>query len=372
MTERTGTEQGSRTESSERSEPEVTLLGAEPQHSLKRDIEEIRSFYLTDDARARVEDMSRLQETVYVTSAVLKNMFLKLTPARRLMLGIAVLLFLSGMDGALMPTAGGFLVLLFILMLELKDKLLAQDELAAGRAVQFALMPERAPSLSGWQVWLFSRPANDVGGDLIDHIRLEDDRLFVTVGDVAGKGLPAALFMARLQATLRALAPDTSRMDVLGSRVNAIFYRDGMRERFASVLHLDVQADNGNVSVLNAGHFPPYVVRRSGRLDTLPHGGPALGMIQDATYEVHPLVLETGDSVVVYTDGVTEARNQLGEFFGEERFKQVLSAAAGSSAASIGRRIVESVERFVEEARPTDDLSLVVLVRTDGRFLGPG
>jgi hypothetical protein len=351
-------------DSSVDSGPEVKLLGTEPQHSLKRDIEDIRSFYLTDDARARVEDMGNVQQSVYITAAVLKSMFLKLTPARRLMLGIAVLLFFAGMDGALMPTAAGFLALLFILMLELKDKLLAQDELAAGRAVQFALMPERSPNLPGWTSWVYSRPANDVGGDLVDHLRLSEDRLFVTVGDVAGKGLPAALFMARLQATLRALASDTSEMSALGERVNAIFYRDGLRERFASVLHLDVRANDGHLSVLNAGHFPPIVVRASGRLESLPHGGPALGMIRDATYEVHSLSLEPGDAVVVYTDGVTEARDEMGTFFGEERFRRTLSSSAGSRAAVVGRNIVESVERFVGEARPTDDLSLVVLTRT--------
>src|SRR5512138_3275825 len=92
-----------------------------------------------------------------------------------------------------------------VLMLELKDKLLARSELEAGRTVQLALMPDRPPVVPGWDIWLYSRSANDVGGDLVDYLQIDPQRLGVMLGDVAGKGLPAALLMAKLQATLRAL-----------------------------------------------------------------------------------------------------------------------------------------------------------------------
>ena len=103
------------------------------------------------------------------------------------------------------PTLG-IAILLFILMLELKDKLLAREELEAGRAVQRALMPDSGPTIPGWDVSLFTRSANDVGGDLVDYVPLDDQRNGLVLGDVAGKGLPAALLMAKLQSTLRALA----------------------------------------------------------------------------------------------------------------------------------------------------------------------
>ena len=141
-----------------------------------------------------------------------------------------------------------------------KDKLVAPTG-SKPTEVQLALLPSATPVVPGWDVWLFTQPANDVGGDLVDHLKIDDTRHFVALGDVSGKALPAALLSVKLQATLRALAPQFDNLGDLGSAVNFILQRDGLPSRFASLVYLLLSIDSGHVRVLNAGHMPPLVVR---------------------------------------------------------------------------------------------------------------
>ena len=149
-----------------------------------------------------------------------KALYFKLTPFRRILFFIGIIGFFtfgsfdSGPEGTdislnISAVFTAF-VFLFILALELKDKLLAKTELEEGRLIQLALMPEQSPKVKGWDVWLYTRSANDVGGDLLDFIQVEENRFGIAVGDVAGKGLSAALFMAKLQSTIRAIVYDAS------------------------------------------------------------------------------------------------------------------------------------------------------------------
>jgi len=222
---------------------------------------------------------------------------------------------------------------------------------------------DRSPAVSGWQTWLYTRPANDVGGDLVDYLERPDGRLGLALGDIAGKGLPAALLMARLQATLRALAPDAPSLADLGTTLNDIFYRDGLRSRFASLVYLEVTPGTSTVRLLNAGHPPPLIVRADGTVEEAPRGGPALGLMPGVGYTEQRLDLAPGNLLVVYSDGVTEARNAYGWFFEEDRLRALLPEVAGRSAERAGRRVLSAVEAFTGDARPHDDLSLVVLKR---------
>jgi phosphoserine phosphatase RsbU/P len=260
----------------------------------------------------------------------------------------------------------GVLAILVILALELKDKLLAREELEAGRAVQMALMPEPTPVLPGWQIWLFTRPANDVGGDLVDYLRIDEQRACIVLGDVAGKGLPAALLMAKLQATLRALAPHSASLEEIGSGVNTILHRDGLPNRFATLVYLEVSPGSGHVRVLNAGHMPPFVVHAA-TTTALPRGSFALGLLRNATFAEQSVDLLDGETLVVYSDGVTEAMNAAGEFFGDERLVALLPSIARLPAAAAGERIVAAVDAFVGAAPRHDDLSVVILRRGWGR-----
>ena len=166
---------------------------------------------------------ARLRRGFWLAGWLLKSLFLKLTPLRRVIFLVALVLLVlvaeAGDDrqrherGRRLAACSAAFLLVGLLLLELKDKLLARHELEAGRAVQRALMPDRCPSLAGWDVWLYTRPANDVGGDLVDCLELGPGRVGFTLADVAGKALPAALLMAKVQSTLRALATDAPSLE---------------------------------------------------------------------------------------------------------------------------------------------------------------
>jgi serine phosphatase RsbU (regulator of sigma subunit) len=229
--------------------------------------------------------------------------------------------------------------------------------------VQRALMPERCPSLEGWDVWMYTRPANDVGGDLVDCLEVEPGRVGFALADVAGKALPAALLMAKVQSTLRALATEVPSLSALATRTNTILCRDGLPNRFATLVYLDARHHSGLLRLVNAGHMPP--VRITGEaFHDLPHGNMALGMMPGATYQEQEVDLQPGEMLVVYSDGLTEALNQAGDFYGDDRMRAVFPTLSALSARDAGARLLASVDAFIGETRPYDDLSLVILKRT--------
>jgi sigma-B regulation protein RsbU (phosphoserine phosphatase) len=339
--------------------------------TIKRTFLDLQEFYLGEHSRDRLLGMGKIRRTIYLLIWLLKSLFLKLTPARRVLLALSFVLMWQATN---VESHGettqisihfpflGIVTLLLILMLELKDKLLAREELEAGRSVQRALMPDSSPTIPGWDVWLFTRSANDVGGDLVDYLPLGEQRCGIVLGDVAGKGLPAALLMAKLQSTLRALATGESSLAELGQKMNKILCRDGLPNRFATLVYLDVGARSGGVRMLNAGHPPPLVLRGT-MLEELPNGSMALGMFSEAIFSEQRVELADGDALIIFSDGLTEAMNGHDEFFGDERLRARLSPLARMTAEHIGTRVVAAVDEFVGDARPHDDLSLVVLRR---------
>jgi sigma-B regulation protein RsbU (phosphoserine phosphatase) len=232
-----------------------------------------------------------------------------------------------------------------------------------GRAVQLSLLPQTNPTAAGWDIWLMSRPANDVGGDLADFLVMDGRRVGMSLGDVAGKGLGAAMLMAKLQATLRAIAPDCYSLAELGARINRIFHRDCGPTRFATLVYAELVEESPTLRILNAGHPPPVAVRSAG-VDVMPAVALPIGMMPDSVYVEQRLELERGAFVLLYSDGLTEARNSDGAFFGEERLFDMLPGLGGLPAAAVGERIVEEVERFIGEEKASDDLSMIVLRRT--------
>jgi hypothetical protein len=344
-------------------------------HRLSRTISrtflELQDFYLDAQARERLRHMRKIRRAFYQVVWLLWSLFLKLTPARRLLLVLSVVFMWqeSGIhyrgEATQVDIHFPFLAiatLVFILMLELKDKLVARDELEAGRSVQRALMPDPSPAIPGWDVWLFTRSANEVGGDLVDCVPVDPQRFGLVLGDVAGKGLPAALLMAKLQSTLRALAVDEPSLSALGHKTNHLLCRDGLANRFATLVYLEVTARSGSVRVLNAGHLPPLLLRGR-QLEELPRGSMALGMMPEAAFSEAHVELAEHDVLVVFSDGLTEAVNDRDEFFGDERLRARLPALAGSMARDLGARVVAAVDEFVGDAKPHDDLSLIVLRR---------
>ncbi len=337
--------------------------------TILREFGELKEYMVDEERKKQLADMGLIKRWLVLTWWLLKSMYFKLTPARRIIIVLGLLLvFVSktviysdehlSVQGQ--ANGLGILAILFVLMLELKDKLVAHDELKAGRAVQQALMPERKPHIRGWELWLFTRSANEVGGDLVDFMKIADNRFGIAIGDVAGKGLSAALLTAKLQATLRALAAEFTSLSRLGVKVNQIFCRDSLRNIFASLAYCEIAPDSGSVRLVNAGHIPP-VILRAGHVEKLGKGGVALGIMPDAMYEERLLELESGSMLLIYSDGLTEAQNTAGEFFGEQRLLNLLTTLGGLPAEQVGDRLVGEVERFVGDGKSYDDLSIVIL-----------
>jgi sigma-B regulation protein RsbU (phosphoserine phosphatase) len=339
-------------------------------HTFLSSLEDIESFYLDERLRRRLDGMGHVGRTFRRIFWLLKSLLMKLTPARRVLLAIAFFFLLpnfhfGGPDGVRVAFQSPFLsivLIVIVLMLELKDKLIARNELVAGRAVQLALMPPESPAVPGWDVWLYTQPANDVGGDLVDHLQIDEYEHGIALGDVAGKALPAALLMVKLQATLRALVPLFPALDALGAGINRILHRDGLPNRFATLVYLAVTAGSGHVRYLNAGHLSPLVVRGVS-LEELQGGSIALGFIPEAVFTERTVDLADGDVLVVVSDGVVEAVNAADEFFGDERLRAALANATGQPARQLGQAVLTALQAFIGEKRPHDDVSIVVMRR---------
>jgi hypothetical protein len=340
--------------------------------TIDREFASLDAFYLTEHERGHLAKLPWFARPLVRLWWFILSLLMKLTPARRVVLAAGLVLLFVFRTGIVdvgrvhieIPwTAAGGVLVLFVLMLELKDKRHARSELEAGRAVQLALMPQASPAIPGWDAWLYTAPANDVGGDLVDYIRPDDARHVVALGDVSGKALPAALLSVKLQATLRALAPRSADLGALGSAVNEIFVRDGLPSRFASLAYLEFTSDSGTIRVLNAGHPPPLIVR-NGCAVSMNRGSIVLGLMPGSTFGEDVVDLAPGDAVVIYSDGVTEGMNEAEDFFGDERLLAAVEAAADLPAEQLGRAILTALKDFVGEAVPSDDVSLIVLERT--------
>jgi serine phosphatase RsbU (regulator of sigma subunit) len=338
----------------------------------KTTLVELEEFYLSPAQRLRLKDSRPLWRWLLLTWWLLKGLFLSLSPIRRVVVLLSLILLWQARQvlqvGEHVQASGdvsaiGAALLVFVLLLELKDKMLARHELEAGRAVQRALMPEHCPSLGGWDVWLYTRPANDVGGDLVDCLDLGGGHVGFALADVAGKALPAALLMAKVQATLRALATDAPSLADLATRTNTILCRDGLPNRFATLVYLDLRDRTGTVRLVNAGHMPPVRVGPTGFHD-LPQGDMALGMMPGAAYQERVEDLGVGEMLVVYSDGLTEAMNESGQFFDDSRLRALFPGLHTLTARDAGQRILAAVDAFIGTTRPYDDLSLVILKRT--------
>lgn len=333
-----------------------------------RDLKDLKEFYISNEKKKQLSKMNPFKRFFFLTFWILKSMILKLTPVRRLLLlfGI-IMLFISGgvfrvgddIQISFNRALIGGIIIVFILMLELKDKLLAHNELEAGRKIQKALMPEQSPYIEGWTVWLYSQSANEVCGDLVDYIKSNDERFGLYIADVAGKGLNAALLTTKLQAIIRSLSYDYKSVELI-KKVNKIFYKESLRNIFASLLFLEIQKDYTKLNVVNSGHFPPLILRKNNFIE-IPKGGIALGVMPDAEYPLQEIEIEKGDLIICYSDGVVEAKKESGEFFGIDKFKNTILSNATLSVKDIGENIFKSVELFTKDDRLSDDLSLIIL-----------
>ncbi len=328
------------------------------------DLSETLDFYLTEGQKIKIKNMGWFKRLIFIPIWLLRIMFFKLTRIRRLLLAFAIFFLFLRISiknyGDPNFVFLSVIILLFILILELKDKLIATNELSAGRAVQTAFMPPENPEISGWSLWLYSRPANSVGGDMVDLITIDEINYGVVLGDISGKELAAALYMVKLQSTLRALASDFTSLSNLGSKINKIFHRDSEPNRFATMIYISLKKNRGDLKILNAGHIPPILLS-NGELIEMSKGSPAIGIKSNSEYREESLELKKGDYLIIYSDGVSESINSEGEFYGTDRLKYILKKNENESPKEMGENIITSINKFVGNNKFYDDLSIVIL-----------
>jgi sigma-B regulation protein RsbU (phosphoserine phosphatase) len=256
------------------------------------------------------------------------------------------------------------LVLLNLLvLLEVADRLSLKGELEVAREIQLAMLPAGTYRAADIEICGLTRPANTVGGDFYDVLPLPDGRIIVTLGDVAGKGSPAALLMALLLAVLRTLVDEDLPPPALMQRLNGQICRHSPRSRFITLFYAVYTPATGELLYVNAGQTPPFIRRADGRFEKLRATGVALGMFEGSTFDSAATSLRPGDSLVLYSDGVTEAESPEGQPFDESGLETFLSTYAAFTAAEIGAEIIRTVERHAGQSRFTDDLTLLVLKR---------
>jgi sigma-B regulation protein RsbU (phosphoserine phosphatase) len=207
-------------------------------------------------------------------------------------------------------------------------------------------------------------PARGVGGDFFVGQAVTATRLVYALGDVSGKGVPAGLVASSLQARLEALALHGagSAADVVAD-VNRTLHERSETARFATLAYLELDTSNGAMTVINAGHPPVMVVGRTGVLTIAESTGPALGVLPDASFKSETFALAPGDTVVLYSDGVTEAFDADGREFGEDALRQLLPGMIHEPAGQVCHRILDAVRHHISGTRATDDVTVLVLKR---------
>jgi serine phosphatase RsbU (regulator of sigma subunit) len=305
---------------------------------------------------------------------------LKLTPPRRAIYGVALvttviglLELFQGVRLLLVPHPVfangtvwlllGFLLVNLLVMLEVADRLSLKNDLEIAREIQLAMLPKTAYQTPGLEAFGMTRPANTVGGDFYDILPLPDGRVLLALGDVAGKGSPAALLMALLLAMMRTLVDEGLEGATLVRRLNAQIVRHAPPSRFVTLFVAILNPATGELTYVNAGQNPPLLRRSTGHYEMLRTGGMALGMFEHADYETGCAVLGPGDVIVMYSDGVTEAENLDGQPFDEAGLQQVVDGRGWGSAKELGWATFAAVEQHSRERKLLDDLTVLVLRR---------
>lgn len=233
-------------------------------------------------------------------------------------------------------------------------------EMVDARRIQRRLLPEELPQVDGFELAALWQSASGVGGDCYDAIPLASGRLALTIADVVGKGIPAALLMSNLQASVRAFALDAADPSAVCAQVNRILCGHIAEGRFISFFYCVLDAATRTLSYANAGHHPPMLVRADGAIERLDSGGPVLGVFPAARYEQAQVVLGAGDRLVLFTDGIIEARSEADEEFGDERLLAAAVAHHRQPAASLLRDVHDAAVGFAA-GQFQDDATLIVL-----------
>ena len=246
-----------------------------------------------------------------------------------------------------------------------RDKLVAlQNELDVASKIQQGILPTSFPEGSGFEVYGNMAPARNVGGDFFDVIPLENDCLGLAVADVSDKGVPAALFMMSSRTLLKGAAIGRGAPGDVLSEVNDLLNEDNETFMFVTLIYAVFDPETGHVTYANGGHNNPMLVHADGSSEEVPTtGGIALGVMPGLEYTQDNMTLNPGDTLVLYTDGVSEAMNSDGEEFGMDRFKEIFAKTPPTSARQVNELILRAVTDFAGSNAQSDDVTCLVLRR---------
>jgi sigma-B regulation protein RsbU (phosphoserine phosphatase) len=241
-----------------------------------------------------------------------------------------------------------------------KQKL--EEELSLARNIQNRLLPKKMPQLDKLTLHGLNVPSKFVGGDYFDIILLDDHTIALTIADVSGKGMPAALLMSHLQASLHSLIDDRFSLDKLVSRINKVIYNNTDMEKYITFFYGQIDYNTSEICFVNAGHNPPYLLHENGTIEELFEGGIILGMMPDVEYEIGKRNLRHGDLLLLYTDGVTETMNENEDEFEEKRVIAFLKEhCVNKSPEQINSELLEQLRTFAGGTPQTDDITMLTL-----------
>ena len=234
------------------------------------------------------------------------------------------------------------------------------NELEQAAEIQRQFLPREIPQIPGLELAGYNLPCRTVGGDYYDFVSYPNGQLAIVVGDVCGKGMPAALLMMTLQARFQVLAEQPANPAQLMERLNRILVLASLNNRFISFFLSMIHPLSGEIQFCNAGHNSPLLVRQDGKIEWLEGGGPVLGILPDISYAEESVKLEKGDIAVLYSDGVTEANNPSGEEFGEKRLADFVQMVRHQPADQILQALIQNLQNWIGEGTAHDDMTLVV------------
>ncbi len=244
------------------------------------------------------------------------------------------------------------------------EKKRMEEDLALARTIQARLLPGKMPDIPGYDLHGLNIPSKQVGGDYFDIIRVKEDEYILTIADVSGKGIPAALLMSNLQAGLRMLKYESYNLTEMTARLNNLIYQNTTVEKYITffIAHLNIRKHT--LSYVNAGHNPPYLFNASGEVRELSKGGLILGMMPDLSYDYEILPLQPGDCLTMFTDGVTEAMNDQDEPFEEFRVISFFDRHRRQQPSrDINEALVKELYRFAGDPTEDDDITVLTLRR---------
>jgi sigma-B regulation protein RsbU (phosphoserine phosphatase) len=235
------------------------------------------------------------------------------------------------------------------------------QEMRLARDIQEKLLPDRLPESPVIELAAYATPSREVSGDYFDVVALDNDRIMTAVADVTGKGMPASLLMANMQACLRIVLPLDISIEDATSRINEVITANTGFDKFITFFWGIVSPDGTSFKFVNAGHNPPVHVSAEGEMTHLEAGGLLLGVMGGATYDRGEIALKSGDVIAMFTDGVTEAMNPEEEEYDDPRLEALLVKVRDMTAQGILDAVLEDVEEFTRGAPQSDDITMIVL-----------